>query len=102
MSEQIIEELKNQLHSDGININSVFNYFELTSSQNIYFRKTDNDQKTLAWIRDLIQNIKAHLRINEGDSIDKVICYAHHNMNEIPVGSRQYARPTEMLLEKLK
>lgn len=102
LSEQITEELKNQLNSDGININSAFNYFELTSPQNIYFRKTDNDQKTLGWVRDLIQNIKVHLRFNEGDSLDKVIYYAHNNMNGIPVGSRHYARPFKMLLEKLK
>lgn len=102
LSDQIIKELKSQLYSNDISIDAAFNYFELTNSQNIYFQKTDNDQKTLGWIRDLIQNLKVHLRVNEGDNIEKVIYYAYHNMNKIPVGSRQYANPTEMLTEKLK
>lgn len=101
LKERIINELKIQLESDKIDIEKALIYFNINSSENIYFLKTDNDQKTLGWTRDLLI---VNQDIYEDYTQNKIVSsayFAHNQMNHRLVGKRDYKSPIEMLLNKL-
>lgn len=98
---RIINELKAQLNADKINLETALNYFGIETPEEIFFLRTDNDQKTLGWVRDLTQNIKSYLLYNDGDKIFGTTYFANKRINKIPVGSRKFQNSNEMLSDKL-
>lgn len=77
-------------------------YFNVKDSENIFFLKTDNDQKTLGWTKDLVQ---VNQSVCEDITQDKILSsafFAHNMMNSKLVGKRNYTRPIDMLTEKIQ
>lgn len=101
LNEKIINELKIQLECDKIDVKNALNYFEISSTEDIFFLKTDNDRKTMGWTNDLLQVNKWLIEKNQQDKLASTVFFAHNEMNKRPVNSRRFLSPIEILKNKL-
>lgn len=63
--------------------------------------KTDNDQKTLAIIRDNTLHIKAYCK-DKSDKLKAVREFFKYSLNSIPIGTRKYWFAKEIMAEEIK
>lgn len=101
LPERIVNELKIQLKSDKIDVEKALKFFNIFDDTNVYFLKTDNDQKTLGWTRDLLNVNQDIYEENTQSKIISSAYFAHNQMNHRLVGKRDYKSAIEMLLNKI-
>ena len=101
LPERIVNELGIQLEADGVDSKLAYSYFEIPNVNGISFLKTDNDQKTLGWMKDLIQINQLFFDDYKQNPIISSAYFAHNNMNDRLVGARKYQSPLQMLQDKL-
>lgn len=101
LADRIIKELKIQLESDKIDVQKSLKYFNIIDDKKIYFLKTDNDQKTLERIRDLLLINQEFCKDYTQEKIISTSFFAHKLMNHRLIGKRDYKSSIEMLLNKL-
>lgn len=100
MGDLIAHNLCIQLEVDGININKAMKYLNFNPNK-VYFLKTDNDQKTLGWIRDIFKNIEYYQDYHGGNAFINAMTFAHRSMNRIPIGKTGNS-PIELLNAQIK
>ena len=101
LNRRIYNELEIQLESDNVDVKKALKYFNVKDSENIFYLKTDNDQKTLGWTKDLIQVNQSVCEDFHQDKIISSAFFAHNMMNSRLVGKRNYTSPIDMLTEKI-
>lgn len=100
IGELMQNQLKIQFEVDRINVDKAMKYLNFDPKE-IFFLKTDNDQKTLGWIRDIFKNIEYLQDYHGGNAFINAMSYAHRSMNQIPIG-RTGKSPIELLNEQIK
>ena len=94
INHQIIYELKKQLTKDGINQTKALSYFGLFNHQEIFLLKTDNDQKTLGPIRDLIRGIKDASAKYSDNKIVSTLYFTRNNTSLQSINTKRFHEKT--------
>lgn len=95
-----LESLVNQLKLDNLYKPELDNYLTKNYSR-IKLFKTDNDQSTLGSMRDDLMHLSCYVE-DKGDRIGAAKKHMKQSLNNIPVGTRKYSLPKELMELELK
>lgn len=98
INDLVYNALIDQIKTDEIDLEKSIDYFNLKGDIQINFLRTDNDQKTLGWLRDILIVTKFVMEEDKSAKIEQLKSFAKY-MNDRPIGKRNYKTPIELLRE---
>ena len=91
-----IKEYISQLHVDDIMVSKTAEQKIVKNCMGMLFYETNNDQRTLGTLRDMIFHLKNYIA-DQPDKADAARIFMNQSINNILLGARKYARGRELM-----